>query len=114
VTLFEITHAQRVGWQRRAARELAAILDAHRDLPSITWTVGAAGCALVGHISGLAPAAEVRAAFELWRVALMLTERSEASCGGGRTSLRAAADRHRVRVRLTATVVDDQDEAVGS
>jgi hypothetical protein len=114
VTVFEITHGQRVGWQRRAARELAAILDAHRDLPSIAWTVGAAGCALVGHINGLAPAAEVRAVFELWRVPLMLTEHSEASCGGGRTYLRAAADRHGVRVRLTATVYDDQDEAVDS
>lgn len=114
MTFLEITQGQRAGWQHRTVRELAAILDAHRDLPGIAWTVGAAGSTLVGHISGLAPATEVRRAFELWRVALMLTKHSEVTCGGGTTYLRAAADRHRVRVRLTATVFDDQDETVGS
>lgn len=114
MTLFEITHGQRAGWQRRAVRELAAILDAHRDLPPVAWTVGTAGCWLVGHINGLTPAAELRRAFESWRVRLMLTEHSEVTSGCGASYLRAAADRNRVRVGLTATVFDDQDEAVGS
>jgi hypothetical protein len=35
VTLFAITQAGRAGWQQQAARELAAILDVHRDLPII-------------------------------------------------------------------------------
>jgi hypothetical protein len=114
VTLFEITHGQRAGWQRRALRELAAILDAHRDLPPVEWTVGSAGCSLVGHINGLAPAAEARRTFEMWRVALMLTEHGQVSGAGGTTYLRAVTDRNRVRVQVSATVFEDADEAVGS
>jgi hypothetical protein len=56
VTPFEITHGQRAGWQRRAAGELAAILDAHRDLPIIAWTLASAGSSVVGHVTGPAPA----------------------------------------------------------
>lgn len=76
MTLFEISHGERAAWQRRIGGELAAILQMHRDLPIITWTVGSAGATLVGQVSGLAPAAEVRTTFEAWRAALMLTERT--------------------------------------
>jgi len=107
VTGFEITHAERAGWQRRAAGELAAILDTHRDLPIIAWTVVPAGSTLVGHVNGLAPADEVRQAFDTWRAALTLIEHSEVTSCGGTTYLRAVAYRNRVRVGLTATVFDD-------
>jgi hypothetical protein len=107
VTLFGITHGERAAWQRRAGNELAAILSTHRDLPIIAWTVGSAGAELVGQVNGLAPAAEVRAAFEAWRAALMLPERTEVASRSGSVYLRAVADRNRVHVGLTATVLDD-------
>ena len=56
-----ITQADRSRWQRRAAAELAAILDAHPDLPVIAWTVTASGGALSGQV--LAPAAGRRGLF---------------------------------------------------
>ena len=59
-------------WQRRAAAELAAILDGHGDLPCIAWTVGPAGSVLAGQVNGLAQAARVRETFGAWRAALAL------------------------------------------
>jgi hypothetical protein len=109
VTLFELTDAERSGWQRRAARELAAILDAHRDLPVIAWIVGPAGSVLTGQINGLAPAVQVRGTFDAWRAALRLGERRETVCGGGGVVyLRAVAYRNQVHVAVTATVFDDE------
>lgn len=107
MTSFEITQGERAAWQRRAAAELAAILDAHRDLPLIAWTVGSAGANLVGHVNGLAPADTVRDVFDTWRVALTLDGPGERTSGGGTSHLYAVADRNRVRVGLTATVIDD-------
>jgi hypothetical protein len=97
-------------WQRRAAGELTAILAAHRDLPAIAWTVAPAGCTLAGHINGLASAGQVRATFTGWRAALGLGERIGQRDGerGGTAYLHAMADRHQVRIRLTATVFDDE------
>jgi hypothetical protein len=108
VTTFKITRGERAAWQRRATRELAAILNAHPDLPIIAWTVGSAGSFVVGHVNGLAPAWQVRQVFDAWRTALTLTEHPE-SVGAGATHLRAAAHRDRVHVRLTATVLDEED-----
>jgi len=107
VTGFEISRAERAGWQRRAAGELAAILDTHRHLPIIAWTVVPDGSTLVGHVNGLAPADEVRQVFHVWRAALTLIEHSEVTSGGETTHLRAVANHNRVRVGLTATVFDD-------
>src|SRR5207344_2577112 len=98
VTGWEATHADRAGWQRRAARELTAILDAHRDLPIIGWTIGTAGARLVGNVSALACGGQVRQAFDTWRAALMLTEHGECTVAGGTTYLRAQASRNRVQV----------------
>jgi hypothetical protein len=111
VSLLEITYAERAGWQYRAATELVHILDAHRGLPVIGWTIGSAGSSLVGHVheSGTA---ETRCAFEAWRAALMLTEHP-AVASGGAVYLRATTRRNRVRVGVTATVFNDFDEAVG-
>lgn len=108
-----ITHAERAGWQCRAVAELARIVDAHADLPVIGWTVGAAGATLVGHVNGLAPATGVRQVFDMWRVALTVTEPSETVCDDGTVFLRTTIDRNRVRLTLTATVFSD-DESGGS
>ncbi len=111
MTAFAITQLERAWWQRRAAAELASILDAHQDLPCIAWTVGPAGSVLVGRVSGLAPAAQVRGVFTAWREALALTEDPGREMSGGTTWLHAAARRHQVKVRLTATVFDAGREA---
>lgn len=110
MTLFPITQAERAGWQRRAAAELAAILHAHPDLPLIAWTVGPAGATLTGQIPGLAPAAQVRAGFEAWRAALVIGEHTETPSRSGVAHLRAATRHNRVRIGLAATVFDDGDD----
>lgn len=104
-----IGDGERAWWQRRAAAELAAILDAHQDLPRIAWTVGPAGSVLAGHVSGLAPAALVRATFTAWESALALGERREDRLGSGAAWVHAACRRHDVTVRLTATVLDEYE-----
>ena len=99
-------------WQRRAAAELVAILAAHRDLPAIAWTVCPAGCTLAGRVDALTPAAQVHAAFADWRTALGLHQplgsHAAAVDAGGAIYLWAGAERHRVRLALTATVFDDE------
>jgi hypothetical protein len=106
----EIIQADRSRWQRQAAGELARILDAHPGLPAIAWTVGPAGCVLAGRVNGLAPAGQVRDVFDAWRAALALGEHREDQLGGGTTWLHAAARRHQVRVRLTATVFAGEED----
>ena len=110
MTSGQINPSDRAGWQRHAAAELAAVLDAHRDLPLIAWTVVPAGATLTGRVTGPAPS-KARQVFDLWRVALTLTEHSEVTSGGGTTYLRAGAHRNRVRIGVTATVFDDEAEA---
>jgi hypothetical protein len=112
----EITQAERVRWQRRAARQLVAILDAHPGLPPIAWTVGAAGSMLTGHVNGLATPNTVRATFAAWRHALPLADHSVPASGSGSgvgcshvTQLSAAGELNRVRVALTATVFHDEE-----
>jgi hypothetical protein len=113
VSLFSVGQRERAGWQRRAVAELTTILDVHRDLPGIAWTIAAAGATLIGHVNGPSSAGRVRQVFDLWRAALTLTEHTSHPCGGT-VFLRAVADRNRVRVRLTATLVDDEDTAAHS
>lgn len=108
MTGVRITRAEQACWQRRAATELAAILNVHRDLPVIAWTVAPAGSGLLGHVDSLAPADEIRQTFHAWRAALRLTEHSEVAVSLGETTrLRAWAYRNRVRVALVASVFDD-------
>ena len=106
----EIIQADRARWQRQAAGELARILDAHPGLPVIAWTAGPAGCVLAGRVNGLAPAGQARAVPGAWRAALALEEHREHQLGGGAAWLHAAARRHLVRVRLTATVFAGQED----
>jgi len=106
----EIIQADQARWQRQAAGELARVLDAHPGLPAIAWTVGPAGCVLTGQVNGLAPPGQVRDVFDAWRAALALEEHREHQLGSGATWLHAAARRHHVRVRLTATVFDGGED----
>jgi hypothetical protein len=109
----EITRADRAGWQLQAAGELARILDTYPQLPAIAWTVGPAGCVLAGQVSGLAPAGQVRDVLGAWRAALALEGHREQPGGAGTLFLHAAARRSGVKVRITATVFDGQDDAAG-
>ena len=102
-----ISQADRAGWQRRAAAELARILQSHPDLPCITWTVGPAGSVVVGRVSGLAPARQV---FCAWQQALGLEDCSEQRASGGAAMLRAADRSGEVTIRLAATVIDGEQE----
>lgn len=102
-----ITWVDRSFWQRQAAARLAAILDAHPDLPAIAWTLAPAGSVLTGQVSGLAPAAQVRGVFAAWRLALELEDYRELPMSGETTRLHAAARRGEVTVQLTATIFDE-------
>lgn len=104
----QITDAEQALWQRRAAAQLAAILQAHPDLPPIAWTVGSAGSTLTGHINGLDPAMSAQAAFEAWRQALPLADQPTA--GPRHTAVGAC---NRVRVILTATLEDHYGSSDG-
>jgi hypothetical protein len=109
VTASWSTQVEQWLWQRRAVGELAGILAVHRDLPAIAWTIAPAGCTLAGHVNALASAGQVRATFAGWSAALGLQEAIwPSACAGGPVYLQAMADWHQVRVRLTATVFDDE------
>jgi hypothetical protein len=105
VTILGISHAERAGWQRRAAAELARILDAHRDLPLITWTVGAAGSVLVGQVistSGM----RARVGFDAWRHVLAMVDHHEHASDA--VTYLSAKDHHNgVRIVLLADLLDD-------
>ena len=111
MSLFEISHAERAGWQRHVVAELARILDTHRDLPVIAWSVGAAGASLVGQVNAVAATVAVSQVFDAWRVALALGEPGR-SCGAGRVHLFASTDRNRVRVALVATLWPEAEETL--
>jgi hypothetical protein len=65
---------------------------------------------LAGHVNGLAPTARVREVFGTWRSALALEEFREHRMSGGAVWLHAAARRHEVQVRLTATVLGGEGQ----
>jgi len=109
-----ITWADQARWQRQAAGELARILEAHPQLPAITWTVGPAGSVLAGQVNGPASAARVREVFDLWRAALALEKHREHQLGSGARWMHAAARHHHVTVRLTATVFTGDEQEVTS
>jgi hypothetical protein len=108
---FEITHPQRAAWQRRAATTLTEILAAHRDLPTLVWTVAGVGSALVGRVSCSGPCDEVRAVFDAWCDGLSVERRAERPSPGGAVWLWATTQTGPVTVSLTATVLPN--EAVG-
>jgi hypothetical protein len=104
VTGFDFSHVERVAWQRRAAAELARILDAHRDLPLIAWTVGAAGSVLVGQVVLSGPRS--RSIFDAWVGAMDLPERHERT-GDTATYLSGKDHRNGVRIVLLADLLDE-------
>jgi hypothetical protein len=111
VSGLSITDAERAGWQRRAAAELVRILDAHRDLPVIGWTVGRTGATLVGRIDPFAPAAKVRQVWHAWRLALSIEEDpGQTRFGNGATYLRCVAERDGIQLALTATIFNNDEE----
>jgi len=103
-----IAQADRASWQRQAAAELARILEGHPELPCIAWTAGPASSVLIGQVSGLAPAPQVRQAFAARRQALGLGECRDQP-GGGTYRLHAADRSGGVTVRLTATVFEQEE-----
>jgi hypothetical protein len=105
-----IAQADRSSWQRHAVAELARILDRYPELPCITWTVGPASSVVVGRVSGLAPAGLVRQVFGAWRHALGLEKYREFRGGRGVAWLHASARSSGVTIRLTATVLSDDED----
>ena len=111
MTGLNITQAERSGWQHRAATALVRLLDKHRELPVIAWTVGPAGSVLVGRVNGLQPTATARAVFDAWTAALALGEYREHT-HIALTCLSAQVHRDSVTIVLQADlVVDDGDRA---
>jgi hypothetical protein len=111
VTGLSITQVERNGWQRCAAAVLVRLLDKHRELPVIAWTVGPAGSVLVGRVNGLQPTATARAVFDAWTAALALGEYREHT-HLALTCLSAQVRRDSVTIVLQADlVVDDGDQA---
>lgn len=104
-----VTQADRAGWQRQAALALAAILsESGGDLPALTWAVIPAGPLLEARLVPAAhPAAHVREVLAAWRAALGLDEYREWNGGGGTTRLHAAGRRDGVRVRIFASVFEE-------
>lgn len=105
-----ITQADRFRWQQRAAAELAAILDAQRELPAISWTVTASGGALSGQV--LVPGSGRRGLFARWQRALGLEEVTEIpSAGGTPVYLHARGVRGGVTVSIAATVFEEKEDS---
>ena len=106
-----ITQADRSRWQQRAAAELAAILDAHPELPVIAWIVTASGGALSGQV--LAPAAGRRGLVRAsggrrWGWTRPPRRRLR---NGTPVYLHARGVRGGVAVSVTATVFDDGEDS---
>lgn len=109
MSFLDITQADHYIWQRRAAAALVRLLDEHRDLPVIVWTVGSAGSVLVGRVNGLQPAATARAVFDTWTAALALEEYREHT-HLALTYLSAQARRDSVTIVVHADLIlDDED-----
>lgn len=104
-----VTQADRALWQREAAAELAAILDAHAGVPVIAWTVSAFGGGLSGRVT--APASQVRGLFTAWQQALRLDDIAETPSGDGMAVYLRARTRHNgVLVSVTATAPGREGE----
>lgn len=103
-----ITQGDRARWQHQAALALAAILGGCGGLPLITWTVAPAGLALSARVPGPAAARQVRAALAACREALGLRDYREWPSGGGTTRLYAAGTRGEVRIRISASVFEEE------
>jgi hypothetical protein len=104
-----ITHADQARWQVQAARELAVILSDFGDLPLLAWTVIPAGPLLEARLIGPVPPTLARGMLATWREALGLADYREWPGGGGTTRLHAKGLRGEVRVRVLASVFEDEE-----
>jgi hypothetical protein len=99
-----VTQADRYQWQGAAVRELAAILEAHADLPAIMWTIGLTG-SLKGTVIGLASHGDTRDTFDAWRKALQLGAIAEHAVSGGTAMyLRGSIRRNGIKVTVAASI----------
>jgi len=96
------TPADRTRWQRQSARTLAAVLDAHPDLPVLVWTVTPAG--ISARVLVVASAHSALDDFTAWATALGLHQRRCSSPDGGRVYLHARGGIDTTRVTLTAVI----------
>jgi hypothetical protein len=100
-----ITDGERRGWQRRAVRVLAELLDGPgRELPPMRWTV-ATGARLLGHVESHDPITG-RQQFDAWAQALGATPWPERDRGAYTT---LSAERKHYDGLVTVGLVADLD-----
>jgi hypothetical protein len=110
-----ITDRERLGWQRRAVRVLAELLErAQRDgLPVVAWSVSPAGAALVARCFAHPPA-QRRADFDAWCSVLGASRWSERT-SGSTVHLYAVAKNYDGLVDVAVLAdLDDQHETPSS
>lgn len=98
-------------WQRRASRALVDLLEQHKDLPVLSWSVSHVGCRLLGHVTEH-DRKTGRAQFEAWRDAFGGTV--EEDTFNGRVYLRMAVEPKEglaARVVVTADFPESDEEA---
>ena len=106
-----ITQADRSRWQQRAAAELAAILDAHPDIPVIAWTVDRGRSVPCRPGQRPVPAAQAGGCSGNGGRHWAWTSVTETpSAGGTPVYLHARGVRGGVTVSVTATVFDDEED----
>jgi hypothetical protein len=118
MTSATIDHREQITWQRQALAVLDTLLaqSLKTGLPRLQWTIGNAGCSLVGR-STVRPSTDRRAAIEAWADALGLNVK-EHEHRSGMITLTAHAAPLRVG-KLSATIAltsdiwpEDDDQAV--
>ena len=110
-----ITDRERLGWQRRAVRVLAELLECAQtnELPVVAWSVSHAGAALVARCFAHPPA-QRRADFDAWCSALGASRWPERT-SGLTTHLYAVAKNYDGLVDVAVLAdLDDQREAPDS
>lgn len=107
-TLHEDCAARR---RRVTDDELVALLDSYARPPLITWTVGNASSTPVRRVGAFRPPAGLRRVFGDWHEALAPSH-TEARHGG--TTSSRTGDRNTVRVRLLATMFDQDTDTKGT
>jgi hypothetical protein len=96
------TPADRARWQRQSAHTLARVLDAHRHLPVLVWTVTAAGIsARVLVVEAMHSALDQ---FTAWTTALGLNPRRHDTPDLNRTYLHARGEIAGTRITITAII----------
>lgn len=96
------THADSARWQRQSAHTLATILDTHRHLPVLVWTVTAAGISARVLVVDSAHAALDQ--FTAWTTALGLDPRRYDTPNRDRSYLHARGHICGTRVTITAVI----------